>query len=151
MGFESTGLVAAGLGIGCNAGLGIVYQILEFYSSLHFINSDGSYNTQTVVKYVTDILLKYGLKTENTLQVLKNIIIYPSDYFAPKSYITGQLCLTENTHSIHHYDGSWLSKYMKKLLSEKIYITNKYKNRYIIFILCKLCTLKKIICEKYNL
>jgi len=150
MGFEASDSVATGLGIGCNAGLGILNQILEFYSSIHFINNNGSYNTHTVVEYVTLILKKNGLKPENTMQMLEGLIIYPSEYFAPRSYTTGQLCITKNTHSIHYYDGSWLNKYMKKLLAEKVFISTKYKNKYVIKFLSKCCTFKKIILETFH-
>jgi len=114
MGFESTGSVATGLGIGCNAGLGIIYQILQLYKSIHFINSDGSYNLHTVVEYVTDILKKNGLKEENIIQQFEGFIVYPTDYFCPFSLKTYTLIITNNTHSIHHYDASWISINEKK-------------------------------------
>jgi hypothetical protein len=119
IGVESVGKVAAGLGIGCNAGLGIVYQILDFYARLHFINADGSYNLHTVVEYVTLILKKNGLKEENTIQHLDGLTIYPIEYFCPMSFRTGKINITKNTHSIHYYHASWYSeiqkKYMKKI------------------------------------
>jgi len=108
MGFERYGKVNAGLGIGCNAGLGIVYQILQFYATLHFINTDGSYNLHTVVEYVTIVLFKNGLKAKNEIQKLDGLTIYPADYFSPKSSLTGELTITKNTYSIHHYDASWV-------------------------------------------
>jgi hypothetical protein len=114
MGLEFEGKVAAGLGIGCNAGLGIVYQILRFYSTLHFLNYDGSYNLQTVVEYVTGILRKNGFEEKNEIQYLDGLVIYPVEYFCPKSLKTGILNITDNTYSIHHYDGSWLSDSEKK-------------------------------------
>lgn len=114
MGLESTGTVAAGLGIGCNAGLGILYQILQFYASLHFVNSDGSYNLHTVVEYVTAILKKNGLKDEDVIQQFEGFTVYPTDYFCPFSLKSYTLNITKNTHSIHHYDASWLSKNEKK-------------------------------------
>ena len=109
-GFEGDGKVAAGLGIGCNAGLGILYQILDFYTTLHFVNSDGSYNLQTVVEYVTAILKKHGLKMENAIQQIEGLVVYPTEYFCPLSPRTGKLTITKNTYSIHHYNGSWVSK-----------------------------------------
>jgi len=119
MGFEYVGKLYNGAGIGCNSGLGmgcnsgheIVSQILEFYSNIRFINIDGSYNLHTVVEYVTDILKKNGLKYENIIQPFNGITIYPTEYFAPKSYITKELTITKNTFSIHNYDGSWLPEY----------------------------------------
>jgi mannosyltransferase OCH1-like enzyme len=114
MGLEEAGKTAAGLGVGCNAGLGVVYQILEFYATIHFLNSDGSYNLHTVVEYVTEILLKHGLKSENTIQSVAEFTIYPTDYFNPQPLKTGILTITHNTHSIHYYDGSWTSDNEKK-------------------------------------
>ncbi|GHU52376.1 glycosyl transferase [Bacilli bacterium] len=119
MGMESVGGVAAGLGIGCNAGLGIVYQILQLYAVLHFLNSDGTYNLHTVVEYVTKILKNNGLKNENTVQCLDGLIIYPPEYFAPKSAVTGDLYITKNTHSIHHYDASWVPESERKYYNMK--------------------------------
>jgi hypothetical protein len=151
MGFEPAGEVATGLGVGCNAGLGVVNHILDFYSTLHFINPDGSFNEHTVVEYVTKILIKYGLKLENTIQTIEGLTIYPIEYFCPMSIKTGKLNITEKTYSIHHYDGSWLSKQMKCLLQEKVYIENTFKNKVIKLLLKKLCVLKKVIFEKTNI
>jgi len=110
MGFEGDVKVNAGLGIGCNAELNILSIIIQFYATLHFINADGSYNLHTVVEYVTKILLQNGLKKKNEIQKLEGLTIYPSDYFAPKSALTGILTITKNTYSIHHYDASWVPK-----------------------------------------
>jgi hypothetical protein len=114
MGFESLGSVAAGLGIGCNAGLGVIYEILGFYSGIHFLNTDGSYNMHTVVEYVTEILKKHGLKMENTIQHFDGFTVYPIEYFCPFSLRDYSLNITDNTHSIHHYEASWISKSEKK-------------------------------------
>jgi hypothetical protein len=130
MGFETTGAVVAGLGIGCNAGLGIVYQILDFYASLHFINPDGSYNLRTVVEYVTGILKTNGLRVENSIQHLEGISVYPVDYFAPKSSRTGKITITENTHSIHHYDASWVSAYNKEILNTRRKTIQRFGDNY---------------------
>jgi hypothetical protein len=119
LGLQTKGLVAAGLGIGCNAGLEMVYQILNFYSTLHFINPDGSYNTRTVVEYVTAILRKHGLKRKNTIQKIDEFVVYPTEYFCPMSHETGKLKITDNTYSIHHFDGSWLSNAGVKTLGRR--------------------------------
>jgi len=127
MGFELTEKVNAGLGMGFNAGLEILCQILEFYASLKFINSDGSYNTKTVVEFVTDILKKIGLKDENKMQHFDGFIIYPVDFFCPMSFITGKIDITENTHSIHHFEGSWITLHQKEYNKKQNYIFSKYR------------------------
>jgi hypothetical protein len=121
MGFEDISRVNPGLGIGCSAGLNVFYQIMQFYTVINFINKDGSYNFHTVVEYVTSILKQYGLKVENVIQELDGLIIYPCEYFAPKSPLTGKLVITNNTYSIHHYSASWVSE------NEKAYYKMKQK------------------------
>jgi hypothetical protein len=104
----------SGLGIGCNSGLSIVHQILDFYASAHFINTDGAYNLHTVVEYVTAILKRNGFKSENSIQHLDGITVYPVEYFNPINYWTHRLEITEKTHSIHHYAASWITVEAKK-------------------------------------
>ena len=118
--------VAAGLGVGCNADLEVVLEILKSYANEHFLCNDGihEYNLKTIVNRVTEIFVKKGFDTKsNKTQKVADITIYPPEYFAPKNFRTGVTKITENTYSIHHYDGSWLSerdiKRMEK--SYKIY------------------------------
>ena len=106
----SVASVAPGLGLGVNPGLPFYNEMLELYSTLHFINTDGSYNQKTIVAYTTEMLCNYGLRNINEIQECAGMWIYPKDYFCPKDYYTGKLHLTENTMSIHHYDASWKSK-----------------------------------------
>lgn len=109
--------VAPGLGLGCNPGLGLYKEIIDFYSTIHFINDDNSYNQTTVVQYTTDLLIKNGLEKRKGIQKVGEIYIYPKEYFNPISQ-NFKLQITENTVSIHHYAGSWLPK--KKLLKKHI-------------------------------
>ena len=117
--------VAPGLGLGANPGLSIYKEILDLYDTLHFKNYDGSLNLKTVVKYNTEILLKYGLKNINQIQKCAGIYIYPKEYFCPQSFETGLIEITKNTYTIHHFDGSWLNNNAK--IKQKIrYLLYKY-------------------------
>lgn len=126
--------IAAGLGLAANAGLGLtanaglpeskLYRaILDHYSNQHFIIPNGSINTETVVTRVTGILEKLGFKGDGSIEYVSGIYIYPSEYFCPMDGLTGELKITKNTRSIHHYDSSWYTKrerlaneYKKKLI-----------------------------------
>lgn len=120
---------APGLGLGVNHGLGLYKEMLDLYDTLHFKNSDGSLNLKTVVQYTTETLVKHGLKNTNQVQKCAGIYIYPREYFCPKNIDTGKLEITENIYTIHHFDGSWLTPYLRlrhklklflvKLLGEK--------------------------------
>lgn len=101
--------VNPGLGLGAVPALDLYSEILNFYSSLHFVLPNGSFNTATVVQYTTEILLRHGLKDADVQQQCMGITIYPKEYFCPKSFEDGKIYLTENTYTIHHFAASWLS------------------------------------------
>lgn len=110
MGCEASDKCAPGLGLGCNPGLEIYKEILDFYHTRHFIKEDGSIDTTTVVKYTSDILYKHGWMANGDIEKVSDIYIYPSEYFCPINYNTGKLNITDNTYSIHWYTASWHSK-----------------------------------------
>ena len=117
-GVECAGALNAGLGIASPAAMEIYTEILESYKNEHFLNPDGTLNLKTVVTRVSEIFYKYGFKKEDTIQDIKGVRIYPTEYFCPKNYQTGKTNITKNTYTIHHYDGSWLSpkaKFFNKL------------------------------------
>lgn len=101
--------VNPGLGLGVEAKNAVYGKILEEYANFKFINEDGSLNITTVVKYTTDILKSYGLKTEGGIQKVSGITIYSKDYFNPLDDNTGKLRITDNTRSIHWYSKTWLN------------------------------------------
>lgn len=118
LGFEDDNGVNPGLIFASVKETPFLKEILNSYSNRYFINNDGSYNTRTVVEYTTEILIKNGLKLNNEKQVIYNIVIYPKEYFSPLNYKTNKLSITNNTFTIHHYNGSWHSskqKFKRKL------------------------------------
>lgn len=102
--------VAPGLGLAAAPGLELYKELLETYHNLRFMNEDGTLNLNTVVDYTTKSLLKHGLKNTKEIQQIAGINIYPKEYFCPMSYDTGELTITTNTYSIHHYTASWYSE-----------------------------------------
>ena len=86
-----------------------VNELLDYYNGRHFVNADGTFDTTTNVKIISDITEKHGFIRKNLYQDLLNCVtIYPKDYFCPKSYVDGKIRLTNNTVCIHHYSGSWI-------------------------------------------
>lgn len=82
---------------------------LAYYDGRHFVNEQGELDLTTNVTTITNYMLPYGLKQNNTLQQFPGLItFYPKDYFCPKSYEDGKIYLTDNTYTIHHFAGSWL-------------------------------------------
>ncbi len=105
--------VNPGLGMGANSGLSLYREILDSYEKIHFCNTDGTMNEQTVVDYTTAIMQKYGFQGNGRIEKVCDIIVYPPEYFCPMNYLTGKVEITENTRTIHYYSASWTSRYNK--------------------------------------
>ena len=121
--------VAPGLGLGVNPGLGLVKQLLDDYEAASFESENANRGAgiyKTVVTYTTDLLVERGLKNTNEIQCVDGIYIYPKEYFNPLEHIN-QLHITENTRSIHWYDGTWqpqsvkLRRRLVRLLGQRVY------------------------------
>ncbi len=110
--------IATGLGFGVEPKLKVIKEIIDDYENSVFIDENGEMDLKTIVARTTDILSKYGFVPCAKKQVVANITIYPPEYFCPKDIRFKELNITENTHTIHHFDGSWVSdeiKFYKKL------------------------------------
>lgn len=130
--------VAPGLGLGATPDHNLYKILLDKYTTLRFLNEDGSLNQKTIVKYNTEVLQEQGLQPSNDLQVVAGVWIYPADYFNPLDSLTGKLKLTENTRSIHWYMNSWsdssafrqwLSRMSHRLFGIRIHNIKKCFNR----------------------
>lgn len=131
--------VNTGLGFGSMKGNPIIKEMLEDYHKKSFIKKDGSLDLTPCPKIQTELLLKHGLKLDNTYQNLENIIVLPTDYLCPMNQSNGKILITNNTYSIHRYFDSWNNsadkyrrelrmKYSKygKLISNVVSITIAY-------------------------
>ncbi len=127
-GVEVPGKLAAGLGLAIPAASPIYKEILDSYQASSFLLDDGSLNLYTVVDRVSEIFYKYGFNTDEKIQCVSNIFIYPSEYFCPKNVQTGILNITDNTYTIHHYDASWIEDWQKKVQIKKYLIYEKFGN-----------------------
>jgi len=116
-GFEDDKFIAPGLIFAGEKGSVIAKDLMDFYSSYNFIQGSGELNLTPSPQIFTGILLKYGLKQNNTYQELGLFTAYPREYFCPMSFKTGEINISGNTYSVHHYAMSWysdLSQYFVK-------------------------------------
>ena len=119
-GFETDIYIPTGL-MACEKGHSAFAEFLKEYDGIHFVKKYGKYDMTTNVIRITNACLKYGLRRDNTEQTLSNgFHILPNDYLCPKSYITGKITLTENTYTIHHFAGSWLTVTEESLYRSRI-------------------------------
>lgn len=121
MGFENitdahqtTYSVNGGQGFGAPARHHLIMQMRDIYHNLQFVNEDGSLNLQPSPYYNTAVLVDNGMRTDNTLQIIDGITVYPAEYFCPVNWKNKRCEITDNTYSIHHFNASWLSDAEKK-------------------------------------
>ena len=124
MGVEADGGIAPGLGLGAPAGLPLFKDIISYYDSIHFEESNGYVNDITVVDHMKKIIPEKYWNDPKDIQFISDIYIYPATYLCPLNYFSGQLNITEKTVSIHHYSASWHTK-----IDEIIYKIEKCDRR----------------------
>ena len=120
--------VNPGLGLAMAKNSQFCKDIIDRYMQKQFVCGDNSYNTETIVTYTTELLKEYGMYIKNEIQTVCGITIYPQEYFNPCDIHSRKIVITEQTRSIHHYAGSWLSKkdkfkrFIRRLVGNKIYL-----------------------------
>ena len=129
-GIEGNYKIAPGLVFACKPGNSIVREIMDMYENDHFILSDGSMNTKTVVNRVTEIFSRHGFQMNGKKQIVEGFHIYPVEYFCAYDFITRQFTITDKTISVHHYAASWtdgkskLKRRFKNVVRERLGINN---------------------------
>jgi mannosyltransferase OCH1-like enzyme len=112
-GFEDFNMVNPGSILGSVKGNLLMKDMMDIYQELYFTNLDNSLNLKTSPQILTELLIKSGLEKKDDYQNVSGMSIYPKEYFCPKSWVTKEMTITVNTFTIHHFDGSWISKFQK--------------------------------------
>lgn len=109
-GYESPTCIPTGT-IGACQGNEWIGMLLSDYANRHFVLSDGTNDMTTNVIVITRLTVEqYHLQLNGMKQNFgENMILLPFDYLCAKSYQTGEILQTDNTYTIHHFKGSWLS------------------------------------------
>lgn len=110
-GFEDNHLISTAI-MATEANSKWISDILEYYIDRSFYLADGSFDINPNTEIITDLMVRNnGLVINNSYQVLKDYcVIYPSEYFSPKSWKTLKTKITENTYCNHHFTASWLQE-----------------------------------------
>ncbi len=156
--------IAPGLGMGAVKGMMFYKEILNDYKEDSFIKEDGSINTRTVVERITEKMLNNSniYLDGSSVTLINGVYIYPVDYFCPLSYELGMLKISDNTRSIHLFDGSWVADDEKNYMNDvrcytKIYsrfvplnLANKIARIYSTYKMCGMKGIYKKIKNKLN-
>lgn len=106
--------VAFGLGFGAVPHHEGIRILRDAYNGMHFRRSNGSLNLLASPVYQTKCLMEHGLLANGKRQNVLGIEVYPCGWFSPMLHYNHRLVRNDNTHSIHHFDGSWVSSREKK-------------------------------------
>jgi glycosyltransferase len=123
--FENNHSVAAWI-FGSEVGNPIFKKFLDYYEGRAFILDNGKYDLTPNPVPITRICLEEGLLLNGEKQMLANITIYPQEYFCPYNRATEELNITENTYSIHYFNGAWINDNKKRIISKRKKIIRKY-------------------------
>ncbi len=107
-GVEKWGNINMGGCSGAVKGHPMIRRLIEARENVSFIREDGSLNLETCGIYETQPFIKEGMRVNNQVQTVCGMTVYSSDYFHPYDYMSGELTMTKNTFSIHHFNGGWL-------------------------------------------
>ncbi len=121
LGFENSTHIGSAV-MGMSKKHPIMGEFMNYYLNNSFINNSGDIDTIANVIKFTDILTTQGLNTNGKRQVVKDIDIYPRDYFYPKNISNNEFIVTNNTLSIHKYSCSWMTPREFKRGNNKIWI-----------------------------
>lgn len=127
-GYESNSYIPTGTMASCpkNEWIGM---LLQDYDNRHFIKSDGNFDFTTNVVTITNLTIKkYGLVLNGQKQIFgENMILLPFEYLCAKDVSTGELMITKNTYTIHHFAGSWVPNDQKNFSQLLIQYYQQYK------------------------
>ena len=93
----------------------MIKKFLDAREGIRFINESGEKNKNTCGFYDTRVAINAGYEINGMVQTVNGMNIYPYDYFHPYDYMSGIVNETENTYSIHWFNGGWLDEKMKRI------------------------------------
>lgn len=125
-GFENDNFVPTGL-MAAEKESKWATEMLDYYNDRSFYLENGMLDTTSNTVIITELMKMKGFEMNNQFQEIENYIaFYPNSYFCPKSYVTGQIELTENTYCIHHFARSGVPKW------------SRYRNQLKLWMICVL-------------
>lgn len=142
-GYEYTALPEAAV-VGAEKGLNWCKICLSYYETHDFLDKNG--NMQRII---APLIMKNGFESSYKLKLIDDESekevdcgkIYTYDYFSAKNGFSGEVVISENTYSIHHFNSAWLKagfklkfkkcihRFLIKLLGKKNYNNLLYKVR----------------------
>jgi hypothetical protein len=109
--------INTGHGFGSIPQNNLIKEMRDLYDDVEFVFDDGTYNTISCDYYQTKVLKWNGFTGGNNFHVIRDAIIFPTEYLCPSNTGFGTIQITKNCYSIHHFD---MSTFDNDALSERI-------------------------------
>jgi len=119
-GWQDNRWVASGLGFAMPAGEPILREMMRVYEDMTFYKDKLADFTCPVINSM--VLQRHGLIIDGSFQNINGISILPVDYLCPVNLSTGIRHFSENTYSIHHFDGSWMNDNERRRMRFYIFV-----------------------------
>ena len=85
-----------------------IKEFLEIYSSMNFLQEDGSFNIIANTVYLTELMEKNGLVLNNKKQILLDgTVVYPMDIFGAFDADNSCFVISNKTVLVHRCAASW--------------------------------------------
>lgn len=112
-GLEKWQVINLGGCSGAVPGHPMMKMFLDARKDICFVDKYGNLNKKTCGFYDTTVILNLGYMMNGKTQNINGMNIYAYDYFHPFDYMSGITNLTENSYSIHRFNGGWMDDKMK--------------------------------------
>ena len=116
-GFERTQYVNTGLGYAADKGDPFLAELIDVYKTTSFSDYLSSLSELACPIVMTQFMETQGYLRADKMQVFRGFRVYPSSYFSPLDYDTGQLHIKNNTHAIHWGNASWNDEVSRSMRS----------------------------------
>lgn len=126
-GMQSDLRIALGLGFGAKKNMNIIKKMRELYNEKKFYREEGKEKIKVDPDYQTEFLLKNGYEMTGDFQEIDGLRIYPAKVLS--GLIGYELLSTDDTYTIHHFDGSWVDDTVRKRAKylKELYLRTKLK------------------------
>jgi mannosyltransferase OCH1-like enzyme len=119
---------ALGLGFGAIPQCSIIAYLRDYYNNVNFYNYDDTLNQTDCLHHQFAALENYGYKRRNEPQVIRGLLIYPTDVLSPLDVWCNKLSFNSNTVAMHHFDASWLDNADRDLRNSRQMKYNTFFN-----------------------
>lgn len=121
--------------IGSEKNMPWIKDCLDLYEGKQFVIGIGKFEMTPLPKVMLDTLSKrYQIRDIQSIETFEKsefiLNRFPVDWFSPKKWDTGELTITANTRSIHHFSGTWKKNkgFVEKIRYEFSLVKYKIKN-----------------------